>query len=41
VAGAVRGGTAKLIEAIQTPQQKEILARLTALMTLVEATVTM
>ncbi len=37
VAGAVRGGDSEsLIEAIQTPQQKEILARLTALMTLVE-----
>jgi coenzyme F420 biosynthesis associated uncharacterized protein len=37
VAGAVRGGDGEsLIEAIQTPRQKEILARLTALMTLVE-----
>jgi len=37
VAGAVRGGDSEsLIEAIQTPRQKEILARLTALMTLVE-----
>jgi coenzyme F420 biosynthesis associated uncharacterized protein len=37
VAGAVRGGESEsLVEAIQTPRQKEILARLTALMTLVE-----
>jgi coenzyme F420 biosynthesis associated uncharacterized protein len=37
VAGAVRGGDSEsLIEAIQTPRQKEILGRLTALMTLVE-----
>jgi len=37
VAGAVRGGDGEsLIEAIQTPRQKEILGRLTALMTLVE-----
>ncbi len=37
VAGAVRGGDGEsLVEAIQTPRQKEILARLTALMTLVE-----
>ena len=37
VAGAVRGGDSEsLVEAIQTPRQKEILARLTALMTLVE-----
>ena len=37
VAGAVRGGDSEsLIEAIQTPRQREILARLTALMTLVE-----
>ncbi|MBV9794944.1 MAG: zinc-dependent metalloprotease [Actinobacteria bacterium] len=34
---AVRGGDGEsLIEAVQTPRQKEILARLTALMTLVE-----
>jgi coenzyme F420 biosynthesis associated uncharacterized protein len=37
VAGAVRGGDSEsLVEAIQTPRQREILARLTALMTLVE-----
>lgn len=37
VAGAVRGGDSEsLIEAIQTPRQREILGRLTALMTLVE-----
>ena len=37
VAGAVRGSDSEsLIEAIQTPRQKEILGRLTALMTLVE-----
>src|SRR5579875_1042350 len=37
VAGAMRGGEAEsLIEAIQTPRQREILDRLTALMTLVE-----
>jgi coenzyme F420 biosynthesis associated uncharacterized protein len=37
VAGAVRGGDSEsLIEAVQTPRQREILARLTALMTLVE-----
>jgi coenzyme F420 biosynthesis associated uncharacterized protein len=37
VAGAVRGGESEsLIEAVQTPRQREILARLTALMTLVE-----
>jgi coenzyme F420 biosynthesis associated uncharacterized protein len=38
VAGAVRGadGAESLIEAIQTPQQREILDRLTAVMTLVE-----
>ncbi len=39
VAGAVRGGEAggeSLIEAIQTPRQREILDRLTAVMTLVE-----
>jgi coenzyme F420 biosynthesis associated uncharacterized protein len=37
VAGAVRGGGGEsLIEAIQTPRQREILDRLTAVMTLVE-----
>ncbi len=36
VAGAVRGGGESLIEAIQTPRQREILERLTAVMTLVE-----
>jgi coenzyme F420 biosynthesis associated uncharacterized protein len=37
VAGAMRGGESEsLIEAIQTPRQREILDRLTALMTLVE-----
>jgi coenzyme F420 biosynthesis associated uncharacterized protein len=37
VAGAVRGGEAdSLIEAIQTPRQREILDRLTCVMTLVE-----
>jgi coenzyme F420 biosynthesis associated uncharacterized protein len=37
VAGAVRGGESEsLVEAIQTPRQREILSRLTALMTLVE-----
>jgi len=37
VAGAVRGGDGEsLIEAIQTPQQREILDRMTAVMTLVE-----
>jgi coenzyme F420 biosynthesis associated uncharacterized protein len=38
VAGAVRGGddSESLIEAIQTPRQREILDRLTAVMTLVE-----
>jgi coenzyme F420 biosynthesis associated uncharacterized protein len=37
VAGAVRGGDSEsLVEAVQTPRQREILARLTALMTLVE-----
>src|SRR6202042_2587679 len=36
VAGAVRGGGESLIEAIQTPRQREILDRLTAVMTLVE-----
>src|ERR1700744_302252 len=37
VAGAVRGGDGEsLVEAIQTPRQREILSRLTALMTLVE-----
>jgi coenzyme F420 biosynthesis associated uncharacterized protein len=37
VAGAVRGGESEsLIEAIQTPAQRELLDRLTAVMTLVE-----
>jgi coenzyme F420 biosynthesis associated uncharacterized protein len=36
VAGAVRGGGDSLIEALQTPRQREILTRLTAVMTLVE-----
>jgi len=36
VAGAVRGSGESLIEAIQTPRQREILGRLTAVMTLVE-----
>jgi coenzyme F420 biosynthesis associated uncharacterized protein len=36
VAGAVRGSGESLIEAIQTPRQREILDRLTAVMTLVE-----
>lgn len=36
VADAVRGGDANLIDAIQTPEQREILDRLTAVMTLVE-----
>jgi coenzyme F420 biosynthesis associated uncharacterized protein len=36
VAGAVRGGGESLIEAIQTPRQREILDRLTSVMTLVE-----
>jgi coenzyme F420 biosynthesis associated uncharacterized protein len=36
VAGAVRGGGESLIEAIQTPRQREILERLTSVMTLVE-----
>jgi coenzyme F420 biosynthesis associated uncharacterized protein len=37
VAGAVRGGEGEsLIEAIQTPRQREILDRMTAVMTLVE-----
>jgi len=36
VAGAVRGGGESLIEAIQSPRQREILDRLTAVMTLVE-----
>jgi coenzyme F420 biosynthesis associated uncharacterized protein len=36
VAGAVRGGGESLMEAIQTPRQREILDRLTAVMTLVE-----
>jgi coenzyme F420 biosynthesis associated uncharacterized protein len=36
VADAVRGGESSLIEAIQTPEQRKILDRLTAVMTLVE-----
>jgi coenzyme F420 biosynthesis associated uncharacterized protein len=36
VADVVRGGEGNLIDAIQTPAQKEILDRLTAVMTLVE-----
>lgn len=36
VADAVRGGDSNLIDAIQTPEQREILDRLTAVMTLVE-----
>jgi coenzyme F420 biosynthesis associated uncharacterized protein len=36
VADAVRGGESSLIEAIQTPEQRTILDRLTAVMTLVE-----
>ncbi|WP_344838022.1 zinc-dependent metalloprotease [Actinocorallia longicatena] len=36
VADAVRGGDSTLIDAIQTPEQREILDRLTAVMTLVE-----
>lgn len=36
VTDAVRGGDSSLIEALQTPQQREILDRLTAVMTLVE-----
>ncbi|WP_026414141.1 zinc-dependent metalloprotease [Actinomadura oligospora] len=36
VADAVRGGEGNLIDAIQTPGQREILDRLTAVMTLVE-----
>ncbi|MEV4255078.1 zinc-dependent metalloprotease [Spirillospora sp. NPDC049652] len=36
VADAVRGGEGNLIDAIQTPAQREILDRLTAVMTLVE-----
>ncbi len=36
VADAVRGGESTLIDAIQTPAQREILERLTAVMTLVE-----
>lgn len=36
VAEVVRGGEGNLIDAIQTPEQKEILDRLTAVMTLVE-----
>ncbi|MFC5754618.1 zinc-dependent metalloprotease [Actinomadura rugatobispora] len=36
VADAVRGGEGNLIDAIQSPEQREILDRLTAVMTLVE-----
>ncbi|WP_030163663.1 zinc-dependent metalloprotease [Spirillospora albida] len=36
VADAVRGGDSNLIDAIQSPEQREILDRLTAVMTLVE-----
>jgi coenzyme F420 biosynthesis associated uncharacterized protein len=36
VADAVRGGESSVIEAIQSPEQKEILDRITAVMTLVE-----
>ncbi|MFB9839127.1 zinc-dependent metalloprotease [Actinoallomurus acaciae] len=36
VADAVRGGEGNLIDAIQTPEQREILDRLTAVMTLAE-----
>jgi coenzyme F420 biosynthesis associated uncharacterized protein len=36
VVGAVRGGGESLMEAIQTPRQREILDNLTAVMTLVE-----
>ncbi|WP_285777994.1 zinc-dependent metalloprotease [Microtetraspora sp. NBRC 13810] len=36
VADVVRGGEGSLIDAIQTPEQKQILDRLTAVMTLVE-----
>jgi coenzyme F420 biosynthesis associated uncharacterized protein len=36
VADAVRGGDSSLIDAIQSPEQREILDRLTAVMTLVE-----
>jgi len=36
VADAVRGGEGNLIEAMQSPEQKEILDRITAVMTLVE-----
>ncbi|MEU5876932.1 zinc-dependent metalloprotease [Spirillospora sp. NPDC047279] len=36
VADAVRGGESSLIDAIQSPEQREILDRLTAVMTLVE-----
>ena len=36
VADAVRGGESNLIDAIQSPEQREILDRLTAVMTLVE-----
>ncbi|ADG90139.1 zinc-dependent metalloprotease [Thermobispora bispora] len=36
VAGAFRGGDVNLLEAIQTPEQKAVLDRVTAVMTLVE-----
>lgn len=36
IADAVRGGEGNLIDAIQTPEQRKILSRLTAVMTLVE-----
>lgn len=36
VADAVRGGDSNLLEAMQTPEQRQILDRLTAVMTLVE-----
>jgi coenzyme F420 biosynthesis associated uncharacterized protein len=36
IADAVRGGDSNLIDAIQTPEQRRILERLTAVMTLVE-----
>jgi coenzyme F420 biosynthesis associated uncharacterized protein len=36
VTDAIRGGDGNLIDAIQTPEQREILERLTAVMTLVE-----
>ncbi|MFC7730651.1 zinc-dependent metalloprotease [Actinomadura keratinilytica] len=36
IADAVRGGDSSLIDAIQSPEQREILDRLTAVMTLVE-----